>query len=257
MGNCGSTSANANDNEPSNPDTATSRLIDKQIKADEKRLKTEVKLLLLGAGLSGKSTCLKQMRLIYTSGFDAAERESFRHTVFSNITSTIQTVLEAMNTLQVKFDDSQLEEYVQLFDQPPGLKKGEPYPVNYLVPLKKLWADDGVQRVCKQGNTFALHENVNYYFSQLDRLWSTDYVPTDQDIIRCRAKTTGIVETTFHLGPLTYRMFDVGGQRSERKKWIHCFENVTAVLFVVAVSGYDQCLVEDRDSVSNSPPPCG
>ena len=45
-------------------------------------------------------------------------------------------------------------------------------------------------------------------------------------------------------------MFDVGGQRSERKKWIHCFENVTALLFVVAISGYDQCLVEDKDSVS-------
>ncbi|KAF7730597.1 Guanine nucleotide-binding protein alpha-2 subunit [Apophysomyces ossiformis] len=81
-----------------------------------------------------------------------------------------------------------------------------------------------------------------------DALWHPDYVPTDQDILRCRAKTTGIAETAFHLGHLTYRMFDVGGQRSERKKWIHCFENVTAVLFVVAISGYDQCLVEDRDS---------
>jgi guanine nucleotide-binding protein subunit alpha len=45
-------------------------------------------------------------------------------------------------------------------------------------------------------------------------------------------------------------MFDVGGQRSERKKWIHCFDNVTAILFVVAISGYDQSLAEDRDSVS-------
>lgn len=45
-------------------------------------------------------------------------------------------------------------------------------------------------------------------------------------------------------------MCDVGGQRSERKKWIHCFENVASVLFVVAISGYDCCLVEDRDSVS-------
>jgi guanine nucleotide-binding protein subunit alpha len=43
-------------------------------------------------------------------------------------------------------------------------------------------------------------------------------------------------------------MFDVGGQRSERKKWIHCFENVTALLFLVAISGYDQCLVEDKDA---------
>lgn len=41
----------------------------------------------------------------------------------------------------------------------------------------------------------------------------------------------------------------MGGQRSERKKWIHCFENVTALLFLVAISGYDQCLVEDKDAV--------
>lgn len=57
------------------------------------------------------------------------------------------------------------------------------------------------------------------FYTQLDRLWEPEYLPTDQDIIRCRAKTTGIVETIFHLGPLTYRMVDVGGQRSERKKW--------------------------------------
>ena len=41
-------------------------------------------------------------------------------------------------------------------------------------------------------------------------------------------------------------MFDVGGQRSERKKWIHCFDNVDCVLFVVAMSEYDQMLFEDR-----------
>lgn len=74
-------------------------------------------------------------------------------------------------------------------------------------------------------------------------------MPTDQDILRSRLKTTGITETVFDLGALTYRMFDVGGQRSERKKWIHCFENVTALLFLVAISGYDQCLVEDKDAV--------
>lgn len=42
------------------------------------------------------------------------------------------------------------------------------------------------------------------------------------------------------------RIFDVGGQRSERRKWVSCFENVTAVLFIVALSGYDACMVEDR-----------
>jgi hypothetical protein len=44
-------------------------------------------------------------------------------------------------------------------------------------------------------------------------------------------------------------MFDVGGQRSERKKWIHCFENVTSIIFCVALSEYDQVLLEASDQV--------
>lgn len=78
------------------------------------------------------------------------------------------------------------------------------------------------------------------------------YLPTDQDILRSRVKTTGITETTFLVGDLTYKIFDVGGQRSERKKWIHCFENVTALVFLVSLSEYDQMLYEDESVVSSS-----
>src|SRR3954467_7976686 len=45
---------------------------------------------------------------------------------------------------------------------------------------------------------------------------------------------------------LLFRMYDVGGQRGERKKWIHCFENVTAIMFIASLSEYDQVLAEDR-----------
>ena len=48
-----------------------------------------------------------------------------------------------------------------------------------------------------------------------------------------------------------YRMVDVGGQRSERRKWIHCFENVTSIIFLVALSEYDQILFESENEVSN------
>ena len=89
----------------------------------------------------------------------------------------------------------------------------------------------------------------NSFFIDLDRLFNKEFVPTDQDVLRARLRTTGITETHFDLGSLQYRMFDVGGQRSERKKWIHCFENVNALLFLVAISGYDQCLAEDKDGV--------
>lgn len=87
---------------------------------------------------------------------------------------------------------------------------------------------------------------IDSYFDAIDRIAQPDYLPTDQDVLRSRVKTTGITETTFIIGDLTYRMFDVGGQRSERKKWIHCFENVTTILFLVAISEYDQLLFEDE-----------
>jgi guanine nucleotide-binding protein G(i) subunit alpha len=94
--------------------------------------------------------------------------------------------------------------------------------------------------------TVALADQLPSYFDSIERIAQSDYLPTDQDVLRSRVKTTGITETTFIIGDLTYRMFDVGGQRSERKKWIHCFENVTTILFLVAISEYDQLLFEDE-----------
>lgn len=50
-------------------------------------------------------------------------------------------------------------------------------------------------------------------------------------------------------------MFDVGGQRSERKKWIHCFEAVTSIIYCVALSEYDQVLLEENGQVRPPPSP--
>ena len=83
----------------------------------------------------------------------------------------------------------------------------------------------------------------------MERLFDPAYYPTEQDIIQCRARTIGITETTFLLRDHEMLMVDVGGQKSERRKWIHCFQDVTSILFLVSLSGYDQCLVEDKDAV--------
>ena len=75
-------------------------------------------------------------------------------------------------------------------------------------------------------------------------------MPSEQDVLRSRVVTTGIIETTFRVNKLIYRMVDVGGQRSERRKWIQCFDDVRAVLFICALSGYDMTLFEDNKTVS-------
>jgi guanine nucleotide-binding protein subunit alpha len=86
--------------------------------------------------------------------------------------------------------------------------------------------------------------------SSARRIFGKGYLLTDQDILRTRLRTTGIVETEFFISGVTYRMCDVGGQRSERKKWIHAFEGVHVLLFLAAISGFDQALPEDRNGVS-------
>jgi len=75
-----------------------------------------------------------------------------------------------------------------------------------------------------------------------------DFVPNNDDILRARVRTTGIVENRFEVENNHFQIFDVGGQRNERKKWIHCFEGVTAVLFVCAISEYDQTCFEDEST---------
>ncbi|KAK0720827.1 guanine nucleotide binding protein, alpha subunit [Lasiosphaeris hirsuta] len=226
---------------------ARSRELDKIIRADEKRMTKEVKLLLLGAGESGKSTVLKQMKLIYSQGFSKNEKLEWKPVVFTNIVQSFRLIFDAMNELDIKFENEDNEKNMAHIMVDYEMRADEPLPMDYLEPIKKLWVDGGVKKAIDKGNEYALHDNLDYFCADLDRVWDKNYVPTDQDLLRSRLRTTGITETIFDLGQLTYRMFDVGGQRSERKKWIHCFENVNCLLFLVAISGYDQCLVEDKD----------
>jgi hypothetical protein len=88
------------------------------------------------------------------------------------------------------------------------------------------------------------------FFDKAHTVAEPGYVSSEDDVLRIRVKTLGIVEEEFMMdGDTTtkYVMYDVGGQQSERRKWIHCFEEVTAVLFVAAISEYDQVLYENAE----------
>ena len=83
------------------------------------------------------------------------------------------------------------------------------------------------------------------YSESIDRIGQPGYVPTDQDILRSRVWTTGITATTFTVGECSYRIYDAGGAVSERRKWIHCNDNVDVIVFVVDISAYDKRLLEN------------
>ncbi|XP_026222913.1 guanine nucleotide-binding protein G(t) subunit alpha-2 isoform X1 [Anabas testudineus] len=113
--------------------------------------------------------------------------------------------------------------------------------------IQKLWKDSGVQAAFERAAEYQLNDSAGYYLNEMDRICKPDYLPTEQDVLRSRVKTTGIIEEQFACKELHFRMFDVGGQRSERKKWIHCFEGVTCIIFCGALSAYDMVLVEDDE----------
>lgn len=88
-------------------------------------------------------------------------------------------------------------------------------------------------------------DNTQYFLTHIDRIAEPNYVPSDEDCLRCRNATTGVQEMIVPIEGNDFLIVDVGGQRSERRKWAHCFENVDAIIYLVSLSEYDQTLFED------------
>jgi len=218
---------------------SNTKQIDRQIKDDKKKAKYEVKLLLLGSGESGKTTILKQMKLIHDIGLTQKERDSFREIVHGNIKHCMTNILLAMEKLEISFETTG-----QDFKEEKARVIEEDAPTDFKA-VEALWKDGGVRKCFDRSREYQLPDCAKVFFDDIQRISAPSYVPSDQDILHCRVKSTGITETKFKIRDLIYNMVDVGGQRSERRKWIHCFENVTAIIFVVAVSAFDQVLIED------------
>lgn len=211
------------------------------------------------------------MKLIHHGGYSMAERESYKEIVFSNTIQSMRAILEALPILNISLSPTKDGCSAVILSLPAQIE-GDAIPETVADALRSLWADPAVKAAVSRSREFQLNDSAVYYFDSLARMSASHYVPTDQDILRSRVKTTGITETTFQvlapslylwacthqnikIGELTYKLFDVGGQRSERKKWIHCFENVTALVFLVSLSEYDQMLNEDETIVCFSSTP--
>lgn len=223
--------------------------IEKQLKMDKRHLKNQIRILLLGTGESGKSTLIKQMRIIHGVGYSIAERSEFIDLILENIKSSMFTLLDAMNLLAISFAESanviNAEIFLNYFKQ--GELKLDSFTVQA---IKELWCDKGVQKCYARRREFQLIDSAKYFLTEIDRIGSENYIPSEQDLLRSRLMTNTITEYPFKLDKYEFRMIDVGGQRSERRKWIHCFENVTSILFIASLAEYDLNLAE-ADTIVN------
>jgi GTPase SAR1 family protein len=237
MGACGSTP-----DDGMNPEERQrNKDLEAKMAADAKKESEKIKLLLLGAGESGKSTIFKQMKLIYGEKFSEAERKANVPVVHNNIVSAIKTLVD--QTTKLGITDGVLA--TKAFETISSIDENEPITVDIGGSIQELWADPGIQETWKRRSEYQIIEAVQYYFNKVAEIKMPMYLPSDDDILYCRIRTSGIVTETYLIDGATFEMYDVGGQRNERKKWIHCFEGVTAVIFVAAISEYDQVLFED------------
>ncbi|XP_049778589.1 guanine nucleotide-binding protein subunit alpha homolog [Schistocerca cancellata] len=224
-----------------------SQEIDRLIEKDKQTFRRQVKLLLLGAGESGKSTFLKQMRIIHGVKFEPELIKEYQQVIYLNIVKGMKVLVDARDKLQIpweKPENSESGKHVLSFEN--SMILDARLFLQYASSLNNLWKDAGIRHAYDRRSEFQLSDSVQYFFDNLERIARMDYVPTHQDILHCRKATKGISEFVVLINNIPFQFVDVGGQRSQRQKWFQCFDCVTSILFLVSSSEFDQVLLEDR-----------
>ena len=116
-----------------------------------------------GAGESGKSTIIKQMRIIHSNGFHEDERRQIRAVIYSNMIVAFRVLLEIMQLEDFEFEDDKTRVYADLIDTTePDVESDEAFANGSIRDaMEGMWRDSGVQKAVAKGHEFALHDNLS------------------------------------------------------------------------------------------------
>ncbi|RCN29779.1 g-protein alpha subunit [Ancylostoma caninum] len=221
-------------------------MIEAQIDKDRQLQKKTLKILLLGGPGSGKSTIFKQMKILHLNGFTDADYVNFRYLVHSNVVQAISQLLRAAEHFRYSPDDNEkLKQAIAFFVAYKQQVKPSEVELSYELSraISLIYNSQFIKSTLLRKDEIELLDSAQYFLDDLDRISGSDYRANEMDVIRARVPTSGINEIEFPYKQVVLRMVDVGGQRSEQRKWIHCFDNVSGVLFIAEISAYN--LIED------------
>ncbi|KAI5308681.1 guanine nucleotide-binding protein subunit alpha, partial [Ascosphaera atra] len=181
-----------------------SQAIDKKIEEDAKRLSKECKILLLGAGESGKSTIVKQMKIIHQNGYTLDELRNYRGTVYRNLLECASCLIKAMQDFDIQPSSQKVRDRID-FLSAYQLDPDPNVPIDPRVgdAIVYLWSDPCIPRVLEHQHEFYIMDSAPYFFSEANRIASPDYTPNEADVLRARTKTSGIYDTRFNMGQLS------------------------------------------------------
>ncbi|KAG9051661.1 Guanine nucleotide-binding protein alpha-2 subunit [Tulasnella sp. UAMH 9824] len=199
---------------------------------------------------SGKSTIIKQMKIIVQDGYTSEELAEFRLTVYENLVDSAKDLVSGTRKIGLEFvQDINRKDATQILEYEIEADSSFRLAPDIANAIDCIWKDPIIATVMDRSSEFYLPDSAPYFFSEVQRISQDDYVPSLRDVLKAEAKARpkGIVEMTLNVGELPIRILDVSGLQSERKKWIHCFEAVTSIIFCAALSHYDQVLWEDKE----------
>uniref|UniRef100_A0A7S1BWI0 Uncharacterized protein n=2 Tax=Corethron hystrix TaxID=216773 RepID=A0A7S1BWI0_9STRA len=253
--------------------SASSDPADKKINAELRtaalKEKAKVKFLLLGAGESGKSTIFKQLRLMHGSPHPQEDLEKFAGVVRANIVVLTKRMVSLIDQLELAVNFSKQERTAYNEFLAAVSKSSQPIPTSQAqrsqmeiknasldaelcVAMKdqiKIIFDSKVMKTAwlNRAKVNAI-DNHRLFVDQIDTIAAPNYLPINEHIINARMRTTNVVMNEYDIDGVKFEVYDVGGQRTERKKWMPFFDDVDGVIFVGALSEYDQMLAEAKST---------
>lgn len=137
-----------------------SKEIEKLIAKEKVYFRRKVKILLLGAGESGKSTFLKQMRIIHGRDFDTQALLEFKPIIYSNVLKGMKVLVDARRKLKINWGDPECqlcgENLMNLTYEGKGVQMTTSFFLDNVENVKRLWKDPGIQEAYKRRNEFQL-----------------------------------------------------------------------------------------------------
>ncbi|XP_016410393.1 guanine nucleotide-binding protein G(olf) subunit alpha-like isoform X2 [Sinocyclocheilus rhinocerous] len=131
--------------------------IEKQLQKERQAYKATHRLLLLGAGESGKSTIVKQMRILHVNGFNAEEKKQKILDIRKNVKDAIVTIVSAMSTLTppVSIANPSNQPRAEYIKSIAPLSDFD-YTEEFFEHAKHLWDDEGVKACFERSNEYQL-----------------------------------------------------------------------------------------------------
>lgn len=182
------------------------------------------------------------MRLLYGEEYSKEDRIKYRDIIYSNMIGTIKTLCELAEEKGITNDIRAQEELLYI----KGLSNKDAVNREAGNFITRLFNDPIIQSIWNIRADYQLSESITYYLENLDTVCSKNFIPSNDDILHARVRTSDVHIAKYIIDENVYEFYDVGGQRNERKKWIHHFDNVTAIIFVASLSEYDQVLLENE-----------